>query len=245
MTHLCLPVSEKCCNCHWSFFLWFIPHNTVSSAFRVPYYQLSFWDFHECMTSILILSISNICPVLSPCDDYWPSKSFLCNRQISQLPLPPSRVHYWGQMAVTSSHSYPRMSFLTSSKWTLCFLLVYSVPYTSLNMFLGGDQQPRLLTEITFYSYTHNISVTKSNSVIIYSPSCCFKRDVFSMQHKRRNSEEILWKVGILHKFIFSVPWKNQRNSYGLKQQEDAFSFFFFSDLVVLCIFTNPIIMFY
>jgi len=52
------------------------------------------------------------------------------------------------------------------------------------------------------------------------------------MQHKRRNSEEILWKVGILHKFIFSVPWKNQRNSYGLKQQEDAFSFFFFFDLV-------------
>ncbi|CAM4714169.1 unnamed protein product [Leuciscus chuanchicus] len=65
----------KCCNCHWSFFLC-----AVSSAFRVPWYLTII--FHECMTSFLILSISNIC-------------------------------------------------------------LSHSAPYTSLNMFLGGDQQDR------------------------------------------------------------------------------------------------------
>lgn len=81
--------------------------------------------FHECMTSFLILSISNICLVLSPCDDYWLSKSFLCNRQISQPPLAPllcSLLRSNGCYIITQlpPHVFHVLcAFLTPSKWTL------------------------------------------------------------------------------------------------------------------------------
>lgn len=74
--HLPVVYTPQCCEL------------SIHSAL-VPNHQLSFWDLHECMTSFIILSITNIWPVLSPCDDYWLSKSFLCNRQISRLPLAP------------------------------------------------------------------------------------------------------------------------------------------------------------
>lgn len=121
------------------------------------------------MTSFLILSISNICLVLSPCDDYWLSKSFLCNRQISQPPLAPllcSLLRSNGCYIITQlpPHVFHVLcAFLTPSKWTLasCSAAVFHIhPSTCF-----WDQ----INKRTFQTLILNVSVTKSNCVIIYS----------------------------------------------------------------------------
>lgn len=159
----------------------------------VPNHQLSFWDLHECMTSFLILSITN-CP-FPPCDDYWIRKSFLCNRQISRLPLATLLCSWLRSSGCYITQLPPHVFhvlcyFLTSSKWTLCFLQCYSVPYTSLNMFLGGDQQDR--DSATAYSENISntyVSIQKNQILLSITHSCCFKlHTCFPMEHKRRNS---------------------------------------------------------
>lgn len=181
-------------------FLWFIPHNAVSSAFRVPWY-LTVSCLFETFMSVWLHSLfyQSLTYALSfpPCDDYWLRKSFLCNRQISRLPLATLLCSWLRSSGCYITQLPPHVFhvlcyFLTSSKWTLCFLQCYSVPYTSLNMFLGGDQQDR--DSATAYSEnisnTHTVCQHSKNLILLsITHSCCLKlQTCFSMEHKRRNS---------------------------------------------------------